>query len=155
MPIIRNATPADLAYMHEALFRLNELHHQAEPDYFMSAADISDHKNLVAYIDKNDAFAFIAEHDAMPIGFAVGEIRELKSSISKTIKMGSIEEIYVEEHYRDTGVGKTLYAAIEEHCRDRGATDLFTEVWGFNESALSFYAARGLTTHVHWLRKRL
>ncbi|MCP8899499.1 GNAT family N-acetyltransferase [Gilvimarinus xylanilyticus] len=155
MPIIRNATPEDLAYMHEALFRLNELHHQAEPDYFKPAAEISDHKNLAAYIDKNDAFAFIAKQESIPIGFAVGETRELSSSISKTITMGSIEEIYVEEHYRGTGVGKALYAAIEEHCRNLGATDLLTEVWGFNESALSFYAARGFSTHVHWLRKRL
>ncbi len=155
MTVIRNATQEDLTYMHDALFRLNELHHQEEPDYFKPAAEISDHKNLAAYIDKNDAFAFIAEQDSTPIGFAVGEIRELSSPISKTIKMGSIEEIYVEERLRGTGVGKTLYAVIEEHCRNRGATDLLTEVWGFNESALAFYATCGLSTHVHWLRKRL
>lgn len=141
--------------MHDALFRLNELHHQAEPDYFKPAAEISGHKNLAAYIDTNDAFAFIAEQHSMPIGFAVGEIRELNSPISKTITMGSIEEIYIEERLRGTGAGKMLYTAIEDHCRGRGATDLLTEVWGFNESALSFYAARGLTTHVHWLRKTL
>lgn len=140
--------------MHEALYRLNEFHHLAMPDYFKSAIDVAASKDLSKYICNKDAFAFIAVKEEERIGFTVGSIQMLKSPISKTKKIGSIDEIFIEDNHRGGGVGKKFLTAIEKYCKMNGATDLFTEVWGFNQSALSFYKMMGLSPHVHWLRKQ-
>ena len=152
---IKHADESDLEYMHHALRKLNKLHHEAEPAYFKDPDEIENVKDLSKYLLSEDCFAYVVTESHDPIGFAVGEIRELVSPISNNLKIGSIEEIYIEEKYRGRGVGAKLNRVIERHCRDRGASELFTEVWGFNLAALEFYRGQGLKTHVHWLRKKL
>lgn len=142
-------------YMRFALCQLNRLHYEAEPDYFKHPDDIESEKDLSRYLCEDRCFACLAVDSDQYLGFAVGELRELASPISKPLTIGSIEEIFIEKEFRGTGVGRHLMAFIENHCRERGASELFTEVWGFNEAALRFYAALGLKTHVHWLRKTL
>lgn len=155
MITIREANKEDLSYMKQALYKLNELHHKALPSYFKSPSEVAEAKDLSKYISSKNAFSFIALQENKHIGFAVGSIRTLSSPISKTLKIGSIEEIFIESEFRGNGIGKLLHAEIEKSCRSNGATELFTEVWGFNQPALSHYEKLGMQTHVHWLRKKL
>ncbi|BCE03536.1 GNAT family N-acetyltransferase [Marinicellulosiphila megalodicopiae] len=155
MAEIRGANGDDLEYMYSALYKLNEMHYIAEPEYFKAPGEIADVKDLSKYISTENTFAYVVLNNEQYIGFAVGLIREVKSPISQPITIGSIEEIYLEPDYRGIGIGKELNLIIERYCKHRGATDIFTEVWGFNDAALSFYKNCGLKTHVHWLRKKL
>ena len=152
---VRQARRGDLAFMQYLFYELNRFHHESMPGYYKTPEEVLKDKSLQAYVSKDSCFGFVGEYDGTPVGFAVGQVSELISPISKRIKMGSVDEIFVLPKHRGFGLGKMLLQSIETECRRLGASDLFVETWSFNESALKFYEDFGLLPHVYWSRKPL
>ncbi|WP_158587124.1 GNAT family N-acetyltransferase [Motilimonas pumila] len=152
---IRTVTPEDLPYLTAALDRLNDLHHQAVPEYFKPAAEIRQQKDISLYGKKDMCFGFVAQLNERPIGMLLCHIRDLISPISAQRKIGSIDELYVEPKHQSKGIGKALVAEFEQLCRQHQATDIFVEVWEFNQAARHFYQSVGMATHIRWLRKSI
>ncbi len=155
MVTIRRAQAADVPYMKTAMYDLHSMHHMARPDEFMSPEEIGVKKDLNLYVTEQHCFAFIAEADQQPVGFLAGHVRMLESMISRSVPMGSLDEIFVAEPMRSQGVGAMLYQTFEEECRQRNATDVFVEVWEFNTRAQMFYERHGLNTQIRWIHKKL
>ena len=76
-------------------------------------------------------------------GFCI--ITETKgSNILQEVKELYIDDICVDRHSRGTGCGSVIYEAIEAYARDIGCYHLILNVWAFNETARSFYEAKGM-----------
>ncbi len=54
-----------------------------------------------------------------------------------------LEDIYVDEAFRGSGVGKALLQAIARRGRERGFTRIDFQVSGSNSNAISFYRSLG------------
>ncbi len=152
---IRSMVADDLALANRYLYQLNQLHHEAMPDYFKTPQQVAAAKDLTPYVTQAGCFGFIAEIDSKPVGFILGHVQELISPISKTLIMGSIDEMYVEPKYRGQQIGQRLLDRLEQQCRDYRASELFVETWAFNHQAQAFYQRAGLMPHVYWNRKTL
>jgi aminoglycoside 3-N-acetyltransferase I len=58
-------------------------------------------------------------------------------------RMMFVYEIGVRSDYRRNGVGRMLFAALSEICRERGITRAFVITNERNEAAMAFYEALG------------
>ncbi|WP_026025893.1 GNAT family N-acetyltransferase [Vibrio rumoiensis] len=157
---IRAANAHDLVQLDELMFQLHEHHHQAIPEFFKTAKDIEQEKSIARYLEDPECLVYVAtdslvDHNSNIVGFISGHFCELTSSVSKPLPMGSIDEFFVVENYRQRGVAKSLCQHIEAVFFDYGVQQVFVEVWEFNGVAQSFYREMGFTHHIHWLRKSL
>ena len=57
-----------------------------------------------------------------------------------------VEAVVVSSADRGPGVGRMLMAAAERWARDRGAEEVWLDVWEFNDAAIGFYEVLGYET---------
>lgn len=152
---IRTAQELDLVKLNELMYSLHDEHHQQCREHFKTAEEIEQEKSIGRYLDDPQCIVQVAVVAERVVGFITGHFCELISTVSKPLQMGSIDELYVEPEFRKQQVAKKLCSAMEEHFDDYGVSQVFVEVWDFNQSALDFYAKHGFEPHIHWLRKAI
>ena len=86
-----------------------------------------------------DKYVIIAEANGQPIGFLIGDIVAPKDGDARQIKQAFLRNIYVDEEYRKSGVGKKIFEFFKEHCINEGVRRLNVSVIAGNEKAVSFY----------------
>ncbi len=145
----------DLAALNQLMFALHDEHHHACPTYFKTADEIEQEKSIARYLDDPECLVYVARQNEQIVGFITGHFCELVSSVSKSIPMGSIDELYVIPECRQQRVAAVLVARLEATFIDYGVQEMFVEVWDFNQIAQYFYQQRGFSQHIHWLRKSL
>ncbi len=143
----------DLEQLNDLMFALHDEHHQQCPEHFKTAQEIEQEKSISRYIDDPECLIFVAKQQGRILGFVTGHFCELVSSVSKPVLMGSIDELYICPKSRRKGMAKLLMDKIETRFIDYGVTQVFVEVWQFNQSALELYQGLGFEHHIHWLRK--
>lgn len=158
--VIRSARESDLGRLNQLMYMLHDEHHQQCPEMFKTAADIEQEKSIARYLDDPECVVFVAEKccESMPsqiVGFITGHFCELISTVSKPLQMGSIDELYITSDFRSQQIAQRLCHTIEQRFDDYGVTQVFVEVWHFNQTALDFYHKFGFEPHIHWLRKSL
>lgn len=96
------------------------------------------------YLDAiQNKYVTIAEADQQPIGFLIGSIIEPKNGDARQIKQAYLQNLYVDEEYRKTGVGKELVEDFREYCKGENVNRLNVSVLAVNETAVKFYDAIG------------
>ncbi len=153
--IIRRASADDLKVLNKLMYQLHDEHHQAVPEDFKPAKEILEEKHISDYLDAPDAIIFVAVIGKQVVGFITGHFCELISSVSKPVMMGSIDEFYVNPEFRGQGIGKRLLDRSFTELYDYGVTQIFVEVWDFNQKAMNLYQKLGFRHHIHWLRKSI
>ena len=66
-----------------------------------------------------------------------------------------VNEIHVDEHYRNRGVGKQLLSAVERVARRHGYSALYIHAEGDNDGAIRLYKNEGYVIERVQLRKAL
>ena len=85
---------------------------------------------------------FLAYHGSEPIGLAVC-FRGFSTFAARPLV--NIHDFYVLPAHRGTGVGRLLFAAIEQYARAAGCCKLTLEVQENNHRARSIYTAAGFS----------
>jgi len=152
---IRMAGYDDLESLNRLMYQLHEHHHIAQPEHIKSAAEIEEEKSITRYLDNPDCFVYVAVEQGMIVGFITGQFCELISQISKPVPMGTVDELYVIESFRNNNVAGKLIEKLEQMFSDLGVKRMFVEVWNFNQPAIALYKKQGFCHHIHWLCKEL
>ncbi|WP_436322434.1 N-acetyltransferase family protein [Vibrio cidicii] len=152
---ISPAQPNDIDALNDLMFALHDEHHQQCPEFFKTAEEIEQEKSIARYLDDPECLVFVAKRDEEVIGFVSGHFCELISTVSQPLPMGSVDELFVVNAYRHQGIAQTLLQKIEQTFTDYGVSQVFVEVWHFNQSAIALYQKSGFQHHIHWLRKAL
>ena len=93
-------------------------------------------------------WAFIAEEDGIMQGFALWYIRY---STWKGQRM-YLEDLLVTEKMRGKGVGKLLFDALIEECKQQQFSGMMWQVLDWNEPAINFYKKiPGVSFDSEWL----
>lgn len=96
------------------------------------------------YVMNRTPELFLVAEEERPVGYIVGEIRELIiSGISHRSKAGHIMNIAVKREWRERGVGSLLLDEIESRFKEREAQQVTLEVRESNTTARTFYVNRG------------
>ena len=91
--------------------------------------------------------AFVAEEDGRIIGFALYYIRY---STWKGNRM-YLEDLLVTEKKRGLGIGKILFDAIIQECKDKGFKGIVWQVLDWNTPAINFYNKYSAHLDEEWI----
>ena len=143
---IRKAIPGDAARLVEMLRKIAEYHREGRPDVF--AADSSKY-DIPAVKDKieggREIILVAAGEDDVPVGYAMAVIRFPESPHLIKRKIFYLDDLFVEEEYRGSGVGHALLEACEKECGSQGCDSFELNVWRFPGDAYEFYTRHGFT----------
>lgn len=120
----------------------------AYQDYERILAD-----DLRALMSDRDAHVLIAEADGKPIGYITGRKRVESGRVLP--RRGIIEDWYVEESARGSGVGKRLLDELERRFVDGGCQVIESATWSGNEAARRVHDAMGFREIRVIYRKRV
>jgi GNAT superfamily N-acetyltransferase len=132
---IRPATPDDVDDVVRMVRELAE--HQRKLDHVRATHD---QLHLALFGDDPAASALIAEVNGAPAGFALWY---RTFSTWEGVPGIHLEDLYVTEEHRGSGLGRDLLVALARIARDRGWTRLEWDVLRWNTPSITFYESLG------------
>jgi GNAT superfamily N-acetyltransferase len=91
--------------------------------------------------DPNSEYLLVApDDDSPPAG--VAQLR-YRFGLWRAAEDCTLEDLYVAEHARGTGLGRVLVEATLERARERGCRRVELDVWESNEAAVELYRSMG------------
>jgi len=120
--------------------------------------------STIAHVDyllddmaRNSGCAFIAEIDGQPVGFIACSIDADNGAYVKPAqrRFGYINDIFVDETARGTGIANLLVEAAEAHCRAQGVDQMRLYALANNKLARAYYEKSGWSTYEVSYRKPL
>lgn len=150
MPTIRAATPDDVPDILRLIRELAE--YEREPDAVEATQDSLRAVLFPGAGGTVTAWCHVAEVDGAVVGMALWFL----TFSTWTGRNGMwLEDLYVEEAHRGSGLGVALLRALAEVCVERGYPRFEWTVLGWNQPAIDFYRAVGATPMAEWTTQRL
>lgn len=152
----RKLIASDYDLVVELYEKLDEMHVQARPDYFV-------HRDKDKIYPKDAFLQNLADPDVLQLGVfenkqLVGVVRATlweESGMVKDVKTVCLDNIYVLPAYRRKGIAKRLFAEVELWAKEQGAIRLDLWTWNFNKNAIAMYQAMGMTPQQYVFEKKL
>ena len=92
-----------------------------------------------------DKYTIIAEKDKKPIGYLIGKIVDIAPGSARPIKQAYLENIFVSDSARKSGVGAKLIAEFKDYCKKEGVSRINVNVLVANTNAVDFYQKVGFS----------
>jgi GNAT superfamily N-acetyltransferase len=146
-PRIRRALEADVPAVLSLVYELAE-YEKASDECIMTERQL--HEALFG--EARALFCHVAEVDGAVAGCALWFLNFSTWDGTHGIYL---EDLYVTEGKRGSGLGKALLAALAEECVHRGYTRLQWWVLNWNEPSIGFYRALGARAMDEWTVFRL
>ena len=87
--------------------------------------------------------SFVVEDKGKIVGYLVGE--EVKGENYRILpKVAELDNMLVLKEYRGKGVGKMLYGAFIQWCKERGVKMIKVQASAKNKEAIAFYRKMGM-----------
>ena len=102
-------------------------------------------KDMLKGVSQKKGILYVAEDKGKIIGYVVGTLPVLPSKTDllglkePLIKIGEVDEVYVEPNFRRSNVGVKLMGKVEAWLREHGCTVIMVGFFTENKRALSFY----------------
>ena len=153
---IRNLVASDYEQVIELYKKLDELHAQARPDFFL-------HRDATQVYPKDDYIHNLGYPGGLELGAFDGEqllgiVRATlweESGMVKGIRTVCLDNIYVLPSHRRHGIAKQLFREVESWAKNQGAVRLDLHTWDFNKDAIAMYRAMGMTPQRYVFEKIL
>lgn len=117
-------------------------HFTLMPDAMVAWATV-----VAEWLSDSDCCVRIASQDDVALGYAIGWIRPVPPGISPS-HIGCIEDMAVDAHARQGGVGKSLLIALQEWFRERDIQNVIASVPRLSAVEQAFWRAQGA---VEWV----
>ena len=143
--IIRSAEPKDVSSILDLIIGLAV--YENEPDQVDTTVEKLHHDLFIAKYCE----ALVAEHNGEVKAFTI-----YYTSYS-TWKGPCIylEDLYVLEDYRQTGIGSKLFECVVNVAKERGYARMDWQVLEWNKPAIEFYKKKNATLDAEWINGRL
>jgi len=141
---IRPANEGDCERLLELLVQIEDLHHKNRPDIFKANAQKYNLEQLHEILNNPDKPVFAAiNQDGFLLGYAFCQIINNNHPVINNFKSLYIDDICVDEKFRNHGIGTLLLERCKELAREQECYCIDLNVWAFNESAVKFYEKCG------------
>jgi len=147
---IRAAVAEDRIRIRPLQKEIAELHHEGRPDLFKNEPRYFTEEAFAQRIQDPNHAVLIAETERGDVvGYAFGWVILIRNhSTYIDFDRFYIDDICVLKEHRGKGIGKKLFAACKAIAKEKGCKDMELGVWAFNEDAIAFYRACGMTDRV-------
>lgn len=113
-----------------------------------------DYLNYVEKIKDDTWKIFLAKSGSdKVVGFIIGSIETDEDMVLGN--MGKIEDWFVEEKLRETGIGKELYGKLEKWFIEKGCQQVLSDTWHGNELSIRAHHRLGFFTSGIMFAKKL
>jgi len=116
-------------------------------------SEIKDFKKEFPKLLKEDKY-FLAEEGGRILGFVGGKIK-IGSGFFKNIKIGAINALFVEEEYRNSGVGAELIKTFISWLKTKKAEIAELSVSSNNTAVINLYNNLGFKEFIIKMRKKI
>lgn len=148
-PRIRSAEPRDVAVIIE-LVRELAIYEKAEPEALMSAEQL----HAALFAEHASVYGLVASKT--PGGTVVGfALYFLNFSTWRGVNGIYLEDLFVLDTERGTGLGKALLQTLATIAADRGYARIEWSVLKWNAPSIKFYESIGATAMTEWDTMRL
>lgn len=145
---IRPAVEGDYERLLELLAQISELHYNNRPDIFQARVKKYELEQVREILNSPDKPVLAAVNpDGVLIGYAFCQIIDNTSRpLFNNFKSLYIDDICVDERFRNQGTGTLLLEKCKELAKEHGCYCIDLNVWQFNQSAVKFYEKCGFDT---------
>jgi len=144
---IRIANIKDIDKILELEDQIFQLHFKARPDWIERNPKNYEYRKRT--IESNNSKIFLAEENNEIIGFCIINISETKNHHMYYDMINiEIDNICIDENYRQKGIGKKLFEEVKKFAKEKGAKFIELSVWEFNKNAIDFYEHLGMKTRI-------
>ncbi|MBI5227603.1 GNAT family N-acetyltransferase [Candidatus Micrarchaeota archaeon] len=71
------------------------------------------------------------------------------------VKYAYIDYVYVEQNSRNKGIGKLLYAKLDEYCKENNIEQILCDIYKINEKSILFHEKMGFSPFVSVYSKKI
>ena len=143
--VIRKAKTTDIDRLLELLYVVHNLHAEGRPDIFMKGKQKYYKEDLEKVLTNELTPVWVAEDKKYIVGYIFCVYEEIKDHTSLTNrKTLYIDDLCVDQNFRQKGIGKQLYNYAKMIARTNGCYDVTLNVWNLNPGAIAFYEKLGL-----------
>ena len=142
---IRKAQSQDIDRLLDLLSQVLEVHAKLRPDLFVSGTTKYSRDDLEEMLKDENKPIYVATIDNYVVGYAMCQIRIPTSNMYPN-NIFHLDDICVDEKYRQNGVGKALYQKVVETAKENNCYEVTLNVWPGNDAALKCYEKMGLKT---------
>lgn len=145
--VVRDAREDD----RNALFRFHRGLYETHRDRVVAQEDLPliayrDYERILgddlrALMNDGNAHVLVAESDGEPIGYITGRVTTEPRRVLP--RRGTVEDWYVDENARGSGIGKLLLAELERRFIEAGCQVIESATWTGNEGARRAHDALG------------
>jgi ribosomal protein S18 acetylase RimI-like enzyme len=151
---IRKAKPSDLAGIQRLSHALFDYEDQFKHEYNLSwSYEAAGEKYFQKRLKSKKALVFVVEEKDRLIGYTIAFIDNF--SYRKPNPICEIENIFIEDKYRQRGIGKALMEAVRKKAKSRHVKRLRVGAIAQNKSAIKFYHAQGFKDINLYLEEKL
>lgn len=150
---IRKMTKNDYTSIDILMKNLHQFHVKERPDFYIDLKHPYSEKEYYKMLDDDNILGYVAEINKKVVGLCIASIRF--NSGMTSIKTVYIDAIIVNDMYRNKGITKKLFYAVEEEAKMLGAIRLDLMVWEFNQSAKDLYESLGMSVQRYIYEKDL
>lgn len=152
--MIRKAKIEDIDGILNLLGQVLYVHYQIRPDLFKEKGSKYSKEQLADIINNEKTPIFVYEEDNKIIGHCFCIINEIKNSTNiNDYKNLFIDDLCIDENYRNKGIGKEMYNYVKEYAKENGIYNITLHVWEGNESAFNFYKNLGMNFQQYTLEE--
>lgn len=90
-----------------------------------------------------DKYTIIAEKGGKPVGYLIGKVVDAAPGSARHIKQAYLENIFVSDSDRKSGVGVKLIVDFRDYCKKEGVSRINVSVLAANATAVDFYQKTG------------
>lgn len=144
------AIPADREAVNALAREVHAMHVSWRPDIYEAAEELYPEQRFLDAIQ--DRQLYVGKINGTVAGYVLLRIRTMENPGLKKRKIMLVDEIAVEEAYRNQGIGTQMMLEAHALARAFGCTDMQLGVYPQNDAAVSFYqkcgfAIQSITMH--------
>lgn len=148
---VRPAYAADVAAIATLAIEVQAFHASARPDLF-KAGGCEPIQEILERIGSSNHLYWVATSGDNVIGYVYARlIDEPETLLRRPSRMVTLEQMGVTTAYQHRGVGRRLWALVEQAATDRDADRIVLNVWAFNDRAVRFYERLGFRPLHQWM----